>query len=1435
MAQRFLLRISPKCASLAALGTAILVSLGLPAQAQLVVSEIMYHPPAVSADDTDDAAEFLELFNAGMTPVDLSGYQFDRGVRYLFPAGTTLGSKEYLVLAKNPPLHGNLGPNTRLLGPFEGSLSNAGERLRMRDASGRDVIDFRYGTLGDWPAAPDGTGHSLIFPDPTLDPACGRDWRASEKRMGSPGESGQSLIPPDQTQRSLIRKGTVGRYFKGRQEPSEGTLAWTEPDFEPDRTWLTGPSGYGYSNNATERAPISTVLSDMRGNYLSVYVRLPFEIQQDELNRLDSLMLTMHYDDSYVIYLNGTRVAAAGVNGSPPAFDQTSIEGADYAPHRIDLSARANLLRPGQNILAIQGHNVGINNSSDFVLGPELDLTVAPELSQDEAIRNLRINEIRANHPTEPDFVEFYNPTDTAIDLSNTWLSDEADELNRFQFPPESIVEPMGFLSVPLSLDTHGFALGIRGDRLYLSSPELDYVAVAYAFGSQIPGRHIGRFPDGSRNWYYSTTPTPGTANVRNVSPQIALSELNYHDPLTESQEYIELRNLGESAVDVTGWEMNGVGFQFPQSLMLLPGQVYLIADDPEAVGQAYSVPSNQIIGRYTGSLSNRGERISILDGNDIVIDSVRYQDEFPWPITADGLGASLERRCFESPFDTPSAWSASPLNRPSPGLRNNVESCEPTGATAIQISELHYHPAVRDSDDRAFEFLELTNRSGGAVDLTDWIVAGDIFYLFPPDSQLASGASLILSWDPQFAATHYGLDTSQVFGPYQGELPNGGGEVLLVRPDGQLVERLRYNDDFPWPSLADGGTETAEIALQRRCFDASSDGPANWEATAPPTPGQHTGETAACQEPTHLIATATEPALVTASTRPLITARFSGSAPDSVRIRYWIDDPEISEGEPVAEAAMNDQGADGDQVAGDGLWSATLPNGPVNAVIRYQILHQSGGESGESPAADRDAFSWHAYFVDPESDSNLPNNYHLFVSSANWRRLHQATQPGRVSGSRANPRWNEEVPAVFVAEGVVHDVMVRHQGSRWNRNNGSTVRFDCESHRSDGMAQVRSWRIDFPSHRNHNGMDVILLQKQSGWPQHISFKMFELAGVPAPRTSWAKLRINGCDYNSDAFQIERPGRDLVARWFDEVGDLFKSQGFTGNEGPWSWGDARLIRGSRNGSTEQERYEHTYNRKTLSWKNNPFDGIEDAPEALIEGLHSARRDGPAALRTYLAEQFDVDRTLRYICTINYVGTFDDMFQNHYLYRKAEDGKWCMFPWDMDNTLGGSFGQSNANPFRGVDESRHGNVGNRQGWWNRIKDSFFIAYEAEFLAMFHHLNNTVHSPSALLPYLQEGAQIRGLGQSSVTNLANHMQRRHDYLNGFIAPLLPPPRLTIVQTEDTVIVAWPAGRSDYRLETAPALDDAWTRVPSPPENRLVIPLSQSQGFYRLMPSN
>jgi hypothetical protein len=1401
----------------------------LPLNAQLVISEIMYHPLPLSPDDDGEAGEYIELYNSGSDSIDLSGHHIDRGITYQFPDNTVISSKSYIVVAKiREALPDSLAENRIFIG-FTGTLSNAGETIRLLNSLDQTVARVRYGTTGDWPAAPDGTGHSLVFTDPQGNPDSGRDWSSSRSRKGSPGGPEASNTGSLDMTRNLITKGTRGHYFKGTKEPSGGTTEWTSPSFATNADWISGASGFGYSSAASELVPVSTLLPDMRGNYLSLYVRIPFEIADEERDRLQQLTLTMHYDDSYVVYLNGIRVAAAGVNGSPPAFDQISNAGADYAPDTINLTPHRDVLNTGLNVLSIQGHNIGLNNSSDFVLGPELSLRLAPEQTASELIKKILINELQANHASQPDFIEFYNPTGEVLDIGSMWLSDKSEQLDLYQVPQQTTIAPGAFLLIPVSEELTGFAISSMGDQVFLTTEDLTSVVTAYAFGTQALNSSIGRFPDGGADWFRSTNPSPGISNNRDSQPSIVITEIMYNDPMSSQNEYIEIRNLGSTSIDASRWKLGGVQFLFDEGTGLDPGKPYLIAANAEALTTRYSLSSELILGSFAGSLSNRGERISLLDQDDILIDTVQYDDNFPWPITPDGIGSSLERNCFESDFDDPSAWSASPLNRPSPGARNNIESCETRGASTVRVSEILYHPATKTEDDRATEFIELANVGSAAVSLAGWVIAGDVFYVFDDNTTLAPNQPILIARDPGSLIASQNLNPNIVFGPYAGELPNGGGEILLVKDDGRLADRIRYNDGFPWPSVADGGQAGNDISLNRTCIEEPGDSPSNWTALSKPTPGVYEINPQACTPSTKLLNTGTEPPLVTRQIRPLVYAEFSGPGPLEASLEYWVDDPEV-EGESTTRVSMNDQGINGDQTAGDQTWSIELPAFPNNSIVRYKIEYREGTQTQSSPSPARDAFPSHAYFVDPQANSNLPNNYHLFISSTNWQALHQATDPGRVARSRANPRWNDEVPAVFIAEGVVHEVSVRHQGSRWNRKNGSTINFDCESHRN-GSAQVRSWRIEFPSYKKHNGMDVITLQKQSGWPQHMSFKMFELAGVPAPRTSWANLRINGCDYNSDAFQIERPGRDLVARWFGEVGDLYKSQGFTGDEGPWSWGDARLIRGARNGSTEQERYEHTFNRKTLGWKNNPFDGIQDEPEGMIEGLHSARARGKDALRTWLAANFDIERTLRYICTINYVGTFDDMFQNHYIYKKAEDGKWCMFPWDMDNTLGGAFGETNANPFRGVNESRHGNVGNRSGWWNRIKDSFFIAYEPEFLEMFHLLNNTVHSPEAMAPVIQESAGIRGLGQGSVDSLVRHITRRHDFLNSFIEPRLASPNLEISQSQRGVTMTWPSHRNDYRLEQATNPGGPWTPFQASQSSPLNFQPSEPTRFFRL----
>src|SRR5690606_17618319 len=172
----------------------------------------------------------------------------------------------------------------------------------------------------------------------------------------------------------LVASGAVWRYLKGTSQPP---TTWTQADFD-DSGWLIGAAGFGYGDSDD-----ATILSDMRRRsddpatpvdeaqpgYASVFIRKKFTIEDPAL--IDDLILRIDYDDGFAAFLNGVNVARRNVPST--TLYNTLASGSHEAgdPEEIDLSNRKNLLRAGENVLAIQGHNNSLD-SSDFTLTPAL-------------------------------------------------------------------------------------------------------------------------------------------------------------------------------------------------------------------------------------------------------------------------------------------------------------------------------------------------------------------------------------------------------------------------------------------------------------------------------------------------------------------------------------------------------------------------------------------------------------------------------------------------------------------------------------------------------------------------------------------------------------------------------------------------------------------------------------------------------------------------------------------------------------------------------------------------------------------------------------------------------------------------------------------------------------------------------------------------------
>ncbi len=156
----------------------------------VVISEIHYKP-----EPSTEWIEFVELHNAGISPVDLSGWLLDGGIRFLFPAGSNLEPGGYLVIAQNADAF-SAKYGMPAMGQFQGRLGNEGEQLTLRNATAEIIDDVAYRFGFPWPTVGTPPGHSIQLINPALDNAQAGAWRSADPSPGRPGAIQNGAAPP---------------------------------------------------------------------------------------------------------------------------------------------------------------------------------------------------------------------------------------------------------------------------------------------------------------------------------------------------------------------------------------------------------------------------------------------------------------------------------------------------------------------------------------------------------------------------------------------------------------------------------------------------------------------------------------------------------------------------------------------------------------------------------------------------------------------------------------------------------------------------------------------------------------------------------------------------------------------------------------------------------------------------------------------------------------------------------------------------------------------------------------------------------------------------------------------------------------------------------------------------------------------------------------
>ncbi|MCA9199491.1 MAG: lamin tail domain-containing protein [Planctomycetales bacterium] len=813
---------------------------------QLVINEWY------ASGDVRVAQDFIELHNADVYPVDLSGYALS-DAPFEVPDMSPIASLSF--------------------------IAGDGYQTFIADGDpedGHDHVAFRLSPVQEKLGliAPDGSLQDFVMSFPqTSEVSYGRQPDAA---------AGYGFLPFPTPGASNGREADLNSFGFGfadnwRYEASGTDLgtSWRTLSYD-DSNW---PSGPGLLGQELEQLPETLRTSFALNGSLTFYFRKSINLT-DEVN-FDSLstQISTIVDDGFVVYVNGQEVVRQGMPNGNITFTTTADRNINEAGLEGPFEVPSSLWQLGKNVIAVEVHQQS-SQSGDMVFGLALDgsWTTEQEAAELDLLDSLRIVEVMYNPAGDSnlEFIEVQNVGDVALPLKGVRLGSGVE----FTFPNIRLGAGQRAVianNVDAFLQHYGpnrnligqysGDLSDGGEELSLLMPapyETAILRFDYADNWQPTTDGAGRslqvvdatvpFTSWANSSTWTASPTdggsPGTDNgVTPSNARIVINEVLTHTDLP-LMDAIELHNPTNASINIGGWYLSDSAgspnkFQIPANT-IVPAGGYVVFDESD-----FNV-SGGVDAQDFALSSSTGERIWLWSNSTLgarqVVDSVAF-------------GAAKNGESFgRYPNATGSLY---PMLQRTLGAANSGPRVGP-----VVISEIHYHPAdpsplalaidptITDDD---LEFIEIHNPTGQTVDLTQWRIRQGVDFDFPDGATLGAGQTLlVVSFNPAAPnnatkllafRSHYDLLPSvRILGGYAGKLDNGGESIQLQRPDEPpaenpfliprlLEDQVTYDDANGWPTAADGDG----ASLQRIAVNAFGSAASSWRA-ADPTPGRISG-----------------------------------------------------------------------------------------------------------------------------------------------------------------------------------------------------------------------------------------------------------------------------------------------------------------------------------------------------------------------------------------------------------------------------------------------------------------------------------------------------------------------------------------------------------------------------------------------------------------
>jgi len=707
-----------------------------PVAENLRITEIMYHPRNAGAL-TDPNEEFIELKNTGTSTLNLNLVKFTEGIHFTFP-DIELDPEECVVVVEDQSaFESKYGTSVNTAGQYIGSLDNNGERIKLVDAVGKTILDFEY--KEGWYPITDGDGFSLTIIKP-----------------------GDSAV-----------YSSEGLFAHWKLDDGTGNTATDSAGSNNgaligNPTWTAGPIDGALSFDGVDDYVVAAPVAPLASDTFSVQAW----IRTDESAGLIIPFLTQNrvsdsggfyfyiYNDKPDVYVYGSsgsaranspealntnqwyRVAATNDGSNLKLYVDGRLKDSDSSTGLMGVNENANIGYDPVTSTYYTGliDDVRIYNramsesefqdiaepmgrwSQKYSWRASVYRNGSPGWDDSDILPNpgaVVINEVMAHSNTGPDWIELYNTTEEAINISGWYLSDNdksEPNLMKYRIADGTTIDVNDYLVFYEDANFSNpndpgcnvpFVLSENGEKACLSSGlDPNGFLTGYRdvenFGASQTNVSFGRYYKSSTGNFNFVAMDYNTPDANNAYPKVGpvvINEIMYNPPSgNQDEEYIELHNITGGLVTLyrydksTPWKFtDGIDYTFSSGpVVTIQAYGYLIlAKDLTAFTMRYGgMPSGvQVLDGYIGRLSNAGERLQIAMPGDIDefgtrqyirIDRVTYSDglhpeDCPggvdhWPIEADGLGKSLSRKVSSDYGNDVANWEAA---TPSPGVAN--------------------------------------------------------------------------------------------------------------------------------------------------------------------------------------------------------------------------------------------------------------------------------------------------------------------------------------------------------------------------------------------------------------------------------------------------------------------------------------------------------------------------------------------------------------------------------------------------------------------------------------------------------------------------------------------------------------------------------------------------------------------------------------------